>query len=115
MKIGRDTNSLTNYLMSGTKGQPTPTVGMGVTILHWTDRSAGTITRVSPSGKTFWWKPDTAIRTDSNGMSDMQEYRYEPNPDATESRATLTKSGAWKSDGYQLRLGDRRAYHDYTF
>lgn len=39
MKLGTQTGSTTNYLMSGVKGQPAPEIGMGVTLLHWTDRS----------------------------------------------------------------------------
>lgn len=117
MKLGRDTGSVSNWLMSGTKGQPAPEVGMGITLLMWTDRKAGTITRVSSSGKTFWFRADKAIRTDNNGMSEDQHYRYEPDPEAGESVARLGhKSGAWKSKGgAQVRLGDRDAYHDYSF
>lgn len=116
MKLGKETGSVTNWMMSGTKGQPTPEVGMGITILHWTDRSAGTITRVSPSGKRFWYRPDTAIRVDSNGMSESQEYRYEPNPDATEREVRLNSKGEWKEvKGSRVALGYRCAYYDFSF
>ncbi len=107
--------SLTNYLMTGTKGQPTPEVGMGVTFLYYTDRSAGTITKVSPSGKTIQVKADKATRIDNNGMSESQDYTYEPDPEAQEVTARLTKSG-WKTkSGTRLAIGYRRAYHDYSF
>jgi hypothetical protein len=116
MKLGRDTGSVSNWLMSGSNGQPRPEVGMGVTLLHWTDRSAGTITRVSPSGKTFWFKVDRAIRTDTNGMSESQQYRFEPDPAAPEQVARLTKNGGYKTTGGpRLRLGQRSAYHDFSF
>lgn len=115
MKLGRDTASVVNWLSSGTKGQPTPEVGMGVTLLLWTDRHAGTITRVSPSGKTFWFREDTAKRTDTNGMSESQTYEFTPNPDATERCARLTKSGAYKSAGTRIRVGSRSKYHDFSF
>ena len=47
MKLGTHTGSLVNHIYSrSTKGQPEPTVGMGVTILHWSDRSTGTIVEV---------------------------------------------------------------------
>jgi hypothetical protein len=115
MKLGRDSASVVNYMMSGTNGQPVPTVGMGVTILMWTDRHAGTITRISASGKTFWFKQDRAIRTDTNGMSESQMYRFEPDPSARERSARLTKSGAWKDHGTQIRVGDRNEYHDFSF
>ncbi len=115
MRLGRDTGSVINHLISGTNGQPTPEVGMGVTVLMWTDRHAGTITRVDPKGRKFWFREDTAIRTDSYGMSDCQSYRYEPNPSAPEELAVLKKNGAWRTGRGQMRLGDRRAYHDFSF
>jgi hypothetical protein len=114
MKLGRDTNSVINYALSGTNGQPTPEVGMGITLLRWTDRDAGTITKVSESGKTFWFRLDRAIRIDDNGMSEMQTYRYEPTTDGPERRARLIK-GAWKSAGTRIRLGERLAYRDFSF
>lgn len=115
MRLGRETGSLTNWALGGTNGQPTPEVGMGVTVLHWTDRSAGTVSRVSQSGKTFWFRADRAMRVDSNGMSELQAYRYEPQPDAPEQAARRTKDGAWKSASGQVRVGERMAYRDYTF
>lgn len=38
--------SLNNLMLTGTKGQPTPEVGMGATQLGWTDRHAYTIVEV---------------------------------------------------------------------
>lgn len=47
MKLGTETASLINHLHSrAVIGQPEPVIGMGVTFLGWTDRSAGTIFRV---------------------------------------------------------------------
>ena len=115
LALGTQTASLSNYLLSGTKGQPTPEVGMGITILMWTDRQPATITRISKSGKVFWFKRDHAERRDANGMSESQTYDFLPNPAATEQRATLRKTGAWKCQGHQIRLGSRDKYHDYSF
>lgn len=120
MRLGTDTESMTNYLMSGTKGQPTPTVGMGITELMWSDRAAGTITRVSPSGKTLWYQLDKATRIDGNGMSEVQDYAYEPNPDAPVKTARLTKRG-WKTvcsgaaSGTRIAIGYRATYYDFSF
>ena len=114
MRLGTDTGSMTNYLMSGTKGVPTPTVGMGITELMWSDRAAGTITRVSPSGKTLWYQLDKATRIDDNGMSEVQDYAYEPDPTATVKIARLTKRG-WKASGTRLALGYRDTYYDFSF
>ncbi len=116
LKLGTETGSLVNHLLSGTNGQPAPAVGMGVTVLHWSDRNPGTITRVSDSGKTFWFKGDIAKRLDDFGMSESQSYEYTPNPDGAEIKATLRKNGAWKtSGGHQIRLGSREKYYDYSF
>lgn len=104
--------SLVNTFM-GSRGV-VPEVGMGVTIVHWSDRSAGTVTWVSPSGKTIRYRGDRAIRTDSNGMSEAQSYRYEQIPDGHERTARLTKRG-WRDKGVKIVLGVRDAYYDYTF
>jgi len=124
MKLGTETASVNNWMMSGTKGQPEPAVGMGLTVLRWTDREAGTITRVerfktgprAGQVRAFWFKSDKAIRTDSNGMSESQDYTYEPDADAKERQARQKKNGAWREVGSsQIALGYRRAYHDYSF
>lgn len=47
MKYGTETNSLVNGLYSRmTNGAPVPEVGMGVTMLGWTDRNPGTIVAI---------------------------------------------------------------------
>lgn len=117
IRLGTETASVMNHLLSGTNGQPAPAVGMGITILHWTDRSAGTIHKVSPSGKTFWFTEDKATRIDGNGMSESQNYRYEPQPDAPLRMARQRVNGQWRvsGDGKAIMLGNRAAYHDYSF
>ena len=114
LRAGTETGSLMNHLMSGSARGPV--VGEGATLLHWTDRTAATVIRVSPSGKTAWLREDTAIRTDDHGMSDSQAYRYEPNPNGREWRVSLTKRG-WRvmGRGSGVLFGVRRAYHDYSF
>ena len=99
-----------------TKSEKTPVVGMGVTVLLWSDRHAGTITRVSPSAKTFWFRDDKATRTDNLGMTDSgQKYSYEPNPNAPEQKAILTKKG-WKVvKGTKILLDVRDEHYDFSF
>ncbi len=113
LKLGSDTASVTNWLLSGTVGAPTPAVGMGATILMWTDSHAATITRVSPSGKSFWMVQDVATRTDKNGMSECQDYAFTPGT-GPEIMVRQTKRG-WKCNRGGVRVGDRREYHDYSF
>ena len=66
-----ETGSLVNHLM-GRTAAPTPTIGMGATILGYTDRHAATIVDVSKTGKVVWIRQDKATRIDSNGMSEAQ-------------------------------------------
>jgi hypothetical protein len=106
--------SLINTLMAESKATA-PVVGLGVTELCWTDRHAGTITRVAESGKRFWFTMDTAKRTDTRGMSESQEYTYTSNPDAPEREARLTKKGWRIVRGSPIALGFRREYHDFSF
>ena|SRR5688572_14611740 len=108
----RGFGSLDNALAGSS--QAVPAVGMGVTILSWTDRDAGTITWVSASGKSFRFREDKATRSDSNGMSESQSYAYEPDPNAPERTARKTKKG-WRDKGQKVVIGYRDAYHDYSF
>lgn len=94
-----------------------PQVGDGATIFHYTDRSAATVVRVSKSGKTAWIQADRAIRTDENGMSESQSYRFEPNPKGNIVRVSKRKNGEWRMsrDVRKVAFGYRDAYHDYSF
>jgi hypothetical protein len=91
-----------------------PKVGMGATILDYTDRTPATIIRVSDSAKTFWIQQDNAKRIDNNGMSEDQVYIYSPNLNANIQCVRLTKKG-WQSNGQKVVIGIRRAYYDYSF
>lgn len=97
-----------------------PEVGMGVTFLHWSDRSAGTISDVI-SDREIKVQGDSAKRIDSNGMSESQTYEFTQNPDAPKATYTLRKNGRWvrkgqdMKNGQRLAIGYRDAYHDFTF
>lgn len=114
MNLGTETGSMVNHLMSGTVGEPIPTVGMGATILGWSDRHACTIVKVTPS--TIHAQQDIATRIDTNGMSEVQQYTYEHDETATIEVFRKTKRGWRKAGGGNaLRIGDRSEYHDYSF
>ena len=130
MKAGTQTGSLVNHLYSRmTNGQPEPVVGMGATLLSWTDRNPATITSVQKVGKftIIGVKGDNYKRIDSNGMSENQEYEYTPNPDAAElffrfdgkfwSRVRMNpETKRWnKIDSGGIRIGSRQKYHDFSF
>ena len=112
--------SLNNLMLTGTKGQPTPEVGMGATELCWTDRHAYTIVEVI-NHRRIVVQRDVAVRVDSKGMSDSQDYRFEQNPNAKKVTYTLRKNGRWIKEGEslkngtQIRIGERDEYYDYSF
>ena len=113
MKLGTETGSLINHIYGSQEEGTYREVGMGVTILHWTDREAGTIVKVTP--KTIHVTEDKATRIDKNGMSESQEYTYETNPNAKPDIFRLTKRGWRNSAGNGLLIGIRRKYYDYSF
>ena len=54
-------------------------VGDKATYVLHTDRHAGTVIHVT--AKSVTWQQDTVTRTDKLGMSDIQDYEYEVNPE----------------------------------
>lgn len=117
MKLGTETGSLINHVMSRT-ATPEPEVGMGCTLLMWTDRRAATITEVV-SKRKIGIVFDEAIRTDGGGITENQHYRYEPGKGETEYY-TLRRNGRWVREGESakgsaLQIGVRSEYYDYSF
>jgi hypothetical protein len=128
MKLGRDTNSVTNWLLSGTKGAPEIQLELGVTgatLLHWTDRTACTV--IGWDGKILTVQEDEVTRRDGRGMDENQEYDYAPNANGWKHHYKRDRKGIWtkciKNDlgnyvicgGPGLRIGDRLHYHDFSF
>jgi hypothetical protein len=113
------TGSLVNAIMANSAIQPE--VGMGATILSWTDRHAATIVEVSKSGKSIVVQEDHAKRTDDRGMSEWQTYEHTPNTDAPRVTYTLRKNGSWVKQGDTLKggrrvaIGVRNHYYDFSF
>lgn len=125
MKLGTETGSLVNHVMSRSSN-PEPHVGMGATLLSWTDRLAATV--ISYDGKLLCVQRDNEKRIDNNGMSECQEYECTPNPHAMICVFKHDKDGSWRevilnpvtgrynlAHGYRLVLGVRRPYHDFSF
>ncbi len=94
-----------------------PEVGMGATICYWSDRHAATIIQVTRNGKRIVLQEDIAIRTDSNGMSEMQTYQFERDPNGALHIATKRKDGSYRITGGKTRvsIGNRSEYYDYSF
>lgn len=113
------------------KGQPEPYVGMGATRLYYSDRAAYTIVEVEKlkDGRfLIAIQADNAKRIDDNGMSEIQDYEYTPNPQAGKDYFRTTKEGTWQQvrknvetgrwniiQNGGLRIGDRDTYHDFSF
>ena len=118
--------SLINMLSDGVAPFD-PEVGMGATILMWTDREPATIVKVDrfKSGprkgevKAVWITRDIATRIDSNGMSESQTYTFTTDPDAGAVQYTKRSDGRFKmagsDSGVSLRVGSRDKYRDYSF
>ena len=134
MKLGTQTGSMTNHIYSrAVIGQPAPTVGMGCTVLCWTDHHAGTIIDVNEIGKypTIYVRQDRAVRTDKNGFSEDQTWTYEPNPQGSLYRFQFRnnrwievdlnpKTGRFNlinggKAGSGLMIGRREEYYDPCF
>lgn len=94
-----------------------PTIGMGATIQIGSDSYPATVIQVTNNGKRVVVQEDTATRVDANGMSERQDYTYEPNPQGTIHIATLRKDGRYRLTGGKtpIHIGSRRKYYDYSF
>ena len=131
MKIGTQTASLINNIYArSTNGQPNPEVGMGVTMLGWTDRYPGRITEVFMIGKltAIAVEEMNAIRTDNGGFTEAQTYEYLPYTDGGNiSYYSQDATGYWtrvyrnpetnrwiKGTG-GLIIGQMEKYYDFTF
>lgn len=114
------TASLINHLYANS-ANIMPVIGMGATVLGWTDRHAATVVGVSSNGRSIVVTMDKATRIDKNGMSDCQSYSYSSNPAGSKCTYTLRKNGRWVATGSAmgsgmcLSIGHRDHYHDYSF
>jgi hypothetical protein len=119
LKLGTESGSLDNHifnhlhLYSSADSSFTPEIGMGATILCWSDRRACTIIKVTP--KTITVQMDTATRVDSNGISESQDYVFQSNPKGHVEVFRMTKRGWRSKNGNSLSIGNRYQYYDYSF
>jgi hypothetical protein len=112
--------NLINRFMEGPSAS-SPVVGMGATILMYSDRHAATVIAVEKNGREVVVQRDKATRTDSHGMSDSQSYTYERDPAGETARYSLRRNGRWvrvgdpAKNGQGLALGTRDEHYDYSF
>jgi hypothetical protein len=114
MRFGSATGSLVNHVQSSFQ-QPEPVVGMGCTILGWTDRVAGTVIQVGKGWINV--QEDRFELVEGNYFSESQHYRFSPNPHGYVQTFRRKKDGSWRigRDGKGLLLGKREKYRDPHF
>jgi len=131
MKLGTQTASVINHLQArGVVGQPEPELGMGATLLSWTDRDAGTIVEIFQVGKlTFVTVQDDSSKVvKGSGMDGSAEYEFTPNPNGCKRHFRREEGGMWsqvrkndatgrwvKTNGQGLKIGVRDKYRDPSF
>jgi hypothetical protein len=105
----------------------TPIVGGGATIGHYSDRTACTVIRISPSGKTLWMQEDIAVLDGwkpefvAGGFAGHcvnnteQTYKYSPDSDGSVYRASRRKDGWFRTTNGEPVIPGRRQFHDYNF
>lgn len=122
MKLGSETGSVMNHLMSR-DGNRLPVVGEGATELMWTDRHAYFVNSVSEDQKRCVIEKAKPIRTDDNGMSEAQSYRFERTGYETELRFKWGKwryrgKDAWNNNKWypiNIQFGYMDEYYDFSF
>ena len=126
MHFGTETGSLINHLSSRIVGA-VPEVGMGATVLLWSDRKAGTVIAVyrDKAGEISGYdvQQDKATRTDDRSVFGNQEYAYAPDPEGRVFEIRRVVRGKAKGqfredgrkDGHCVRLGVRDEFYDYSF
>ncbi len=132
MKLGAETGSLVNHLSSRmTIGAPEPVVGMGATVLGWTDRHAATVIDVAVIRKqtVVTVQHDDARVVSGSAHDGSAKWETKPDPAGnTRKFSRRSPNDKWhevsinpdtgrlvKSGGYGLLIGQRDHYRDPSF
>lgn len=91
--------SVINRIAERSKGMK-PEVGMGVTECCYTDRNPWEVIEVKDEKHIVVRELDYE-RTDDNGMSECQKYRYFPKPDG-EIRHLVLRNGRWRDREWKV-------------
>lgn len=131
MKLGTETNSLINHIMSNTVCAEEITVGMGATFLSWTDRHPGTVIEKFVKGAFTYLKirrdvvehvkfecEEVATYEIVDGSDDNFElFRFK-----TDGSSGFMKVGINPDTGRYVKIGDgglalgrREYYYDPSF
>ena len=122
LTIGKDTDSLNNWILSGNKRGPV--VGKGATELLWTDRYAYFVDQVSEDGKQCVLERAKAI-AEFAGMTDSQSYRYERDLKPNTIVLRFRYNSWWKQQydrdnnvvysKINISFGHMEEYYDFSF
>lgn len=129
MKLGVQTGSLVNHVLSCANPKE-PELGMGCTILSWSDRNPATIIDIFTKGKYTYVtvQDDHAVRKDDLGMSESQDWVISRNHKGC-TRTFRRKEGEtqfkgcrqnantkrWLNTQGVLVVGRREKYYDFSF
>lgn len=134
LKLGSQVGSVINHLQSrGVIGEPVPVVGMGASVLLWSDRHAASIIGVEALNSKVYQclvsvQEDNAMVVQGSQMDGSAKYVFSPNPNGpVRYFAKVRASGFWvpvifaesgrlkKVQGPGLRIGERDHYYDPSF
>ena len=131
MRLGSETGSVINHLHSrAVIGQPEPAVGMGGTVLLWTDRHAVTIFRVFKVGKLTYieTRQDHHKRISGSVLDGSADYEHKINVNGSVEHFRREAAGQWtavrlnaetgrwgKCGSHGFRIGERDTYRDPSF
>lgn len=105
--------SINNRLQEGQASQA-PEVGMGGTVLMWSDRNPVTVTKILSKHRIVV-RRDRVTEWDEDGYGKT----FEPGENTDERIVRLCSDGKWKFEGDAARtvvvLGVREAYYDRSF
>jgi hypothetical protein len=91
-------------------------VGTGATYIVGSDSYAATVIEVR-TPKLIVIQFDKATRTDSNGLSEQQEYSFQLDPTGQKEVVSLRRDGRWrvKLTNILVEVGKRYHYSDPNF
>lgn len=120
LKLGEDTVSLRNWVLSQTTKNPE--AGMPATVLGWSDREAYFVESVSENSSTCVISRAIVKRLDNNGESENQEYSYEKDPHSKHLKYLRYRYNGWwafdpaKNSWEKIKIvfGIAEEYFDYS-
>jgi hypothetical protein len=127
--MSNPTNNLhSNIMHAAVVGAPKPVVGMGVTVLMWSDRHAGTIVEVVSDKEIVFTEDDTVADKTKDCQMGHQNWIHTPDPNGPRRVAKMGKDGRWyvaretptgrmsiSKKCTPLAVGYKEHYYDWSF